>query len=464
MNSASAPSEAPAARGGGHAEAAPATAAMADGAGDAPVATSPSEPTPSAPRAPQATGRAPAPAGAPPASIAPPAGPSRVATEPAPIVQEQPGVKAGEWDDNANYREFQKYLATAGQVAYAPDITHRTFIVVRDADGHAMPQCRVTITGASDTAFQLRTGASGRAIFFPRTATAVGAENNELLASTSCGGATGTARFRAEAEDQVVDIRLGTKRAQQGLPVIDVAFVLDTTGSMSEEIASVKRTIAQVTRNLAQAGVRVRIGMVEYKDHGDTFVTKGYPLTEDVGRFALDVSNVSAGGGGDVPEAVEEGMSYAVNNLNWSSDAVSHLAFLIGDAPPHAERLGAFPGVLREAQRKGITFHTIAASGMDQMGQAFWRRAAQYTGGTNMFVLRGGAGPQSTGAGDPISSCGGTQRNYASGNLDQLILGKVQREAAFLRADPMRIPGLLTDENARPCDKRTTLSPLVAAK
>jgi hypothetical protein len=93
---------------------------------------------------------------------------------------------------------------------------------------------------------------------------------------------------------------------------------------------------------------------------------------------------------------------------------------------------------------------------MDALGQAVWRQVAQYTGGSNLFVLRGGAGPQSTGGGDPKSSCGGVQESYASGNLDQLITAKVSAELASLERDPMRIAGLGQDENAKPCDQRVT--------
>jgi len=86
------------------------------------------------------------------------------------------------------------------------------------------------------------------------------------------------------------------------------------------------------------------------------------------------------------------------------------------------------------------------------------RQLAQYTGATNMFVLRGGAGPQSVGGGDPGSSCGGTHENYTSGNLDQLIMHKVKQELASLDADPMRIPGRGQDEKAKPCAQRIVLA------
>src|SRR5262249_22741153 len=109
---------------------------------------------------------------------------------------------------------------------------------------------------------------------------------------------------------------------------------------------------------------------------------------------------------------------------------------------------------MKDAAHRGIQIFTIAASGMDDLGQVVFRQVAQYTNATNMFVMRGGAGPQSTGAGDPRSSCGGTQTQFASGQLDRLILGKISFELKSLDRDPMKIAGLNKDENAKPCSER----------
>ena len=109
---------------------------------------------------------------------------------------------------------------------------------------------------------------------------------------------------------------------------------------------------------------------------------------------------------------------------------------------------------MKRASHRGIQLFTVAASGMDSLGQVVFRQMAQFTGVTNMFVLRGGAGAQSTGGGDPASSCGGTHTNYSSGKLDELIVSKIRHEVKALDADPMRIAGLNTDENAKPCNER----------
>jgi hypothetical protein len=132
------------------------------------------------------------------------------------------------------------------------------------------------------------------------------------------------------------------------------------------------------------------------------------------------------------------------------------MAFVIADAPPHLDYQDGpdYAADMKTASHQGIQLFTVAASGMDNLGQVVFRQMAQFTGGTNMFVLRGGAGPQSTGGGDPVSSCGGTHTNYSSGKLDELIVQKIRRELRAIDADPMRIAGLRTDENAKPCDQR----------
>src|SRR6202041_916577 len=146
--------------------------------------------------------------------------------------------------------------------------------------------------------------------------------------------------------------------------------------------------------------------------------------------------------------------------LGWQDGSVGHFAFLVGDAPPHLDYQQDFSYAadMKTAAHRGIQIFTIAASGMDGLGQVVWRQIAQYTNASNLFVLRGGAGPQSVGGGDPRSSCGGTQKNYSSGNLDGLILSKINAELGAIEADPLRIAGLGEDENTKPCDQRVVMN------
>jgi Mg-chelatase subunit ChlD len=364
------------------------------------------------------------------------------------------GVKAGEWDDNANFHEFQRFLASSPTNHRRMNLGDRRFLVVRDKDGHAVPRCRITVHDSRQASTSYLTTASGRAILFPH---AEGMTGEKLTATASCGEGTAEASFPLfDQQDGVVDLKLAATRAPVGNRIVDLAFVLDTTGSMSEEISAVKSTIQKVAKVLSTEQTTVRVGLVEYKDRSDPFVTKVYPFATDLSGFAQKVSQISASGGGDTPEDMNAGLHSAMTQLAWSDRSVARLAFVIADAPPHLDyQDGAdYAADMKTASHRGIQLFTVAASGMDNLGQVVFRQMAQFTGGTNMFVLRGGAGPQSTGGGDPASSCGGTHTNYSSGKLDELIVQKIRRELRALDADPMRIAGLRTDENAKPCDQR----------
>ncbi len=376
-----------------------------------------------------------------------------------------PSIKAGEWDDNANYREFVRWLATeSGANFHRVDVGERRFLVVRDVAGKAVPRCPVTVADASGHRTTLTTSASGRAILFPHAEGLVG---RELTATAACAGSSAQAGFSLGDPSGVVDLKLATLRTSSGARTIDVAFILDTTGSMAEEILAVKSTVQKVAASLERGDlqVNVRVGMVAYKDRGDEYVTKIYPLTTDLGGFQRDVSDITASGGGDMPESVNEGIHAAVSGLSLKSRAVAQFAFLIGDAPPHLDYAQDFDyaAEMKNAAHRGIQIFTVAASGMDDVGQIVWRQVAEYTNATNLFVLRGGAGPQSTGAGDPKSSCGGTHDNYTSGQLDALILGKIRSELHGIDRDPLKIPGLLADENSKPCSERMLATRLTRA-
>jgi Mg-chelatase subunit ChlD len=365
-------------------------------------------------------------------------------------------IRAGEWDDNANYREFQRYIGKTGEPIHTVDVRARRFLVVRDIAGKAVSRCPVTVNDDAQHSVTLTTTASGRAILFPY---AEGLTGKKFTASARCveGNASTTVALDDDG-DGTAEMHLNAARRNDAR-MIDLAFILDTTGSMSEEIASVKSTIQTVAKTLQSSQLQVRIGMIEYKDRSDPFVTKAYAFTNDLQAFSKKISGIEAGGGGDMPEDMNAGVHAGLTELEWSSQAVAKMAFIIADAPPHLD----YPNdpdyalSMKTASHKGIQLFGVAASGMDGLGQAVMRQMAQYTGATEMFVLRGGAGPQSVGGGDPLSSCGGTQEQYASGNLDGLIVSKIKRELAALDADPSKIPGLRTDESAKPCNERFAL-------
>eukprot|EP01126_Amoeba_proteus_P067253 TRINITY_DN9892_c0_g1_i1.p1 TRINITY_DN9892_c0_g1~~TRINITY_DN9892_c0_g1_i1.p1 ORF type:complete len:558 (-),score=88.89 TRINITY_DN9892_c0_g1_i1:22-1563(-) len=121
---------------------------------------------------------------------------------------------------------------------------------------------------------------------------------------------------------------------------LDIAFVIDTTGSMSSFISASKTTINKIitdnAERLKKLGVSTpRFAVVEYKDHCDSLVTSFQDFTtpENATKY---LSGLGATGGGDTPEAVFDGLRIACN-LQWNAKH-DKLLFHILDAPPHGRK------------------------------------------------------------------------------------------------------------------------------
>lgn len=113
---------------------------------------------------------------------------------------------------------------------------------------------------------------------------------------------------------------------------VDVAFVVDTTGSMGDDIAAAQASINHVTDALFGVAKSARVTLVDYKDVGDAYQARvDAPFTADRAAFAAAVNGLSASGGGDTPESVYSGLMTAFG-LDWRPGALK-LAIVIGDAP-----------------------------------------------------------------------------------------------------------------------------------
>jgi uncharacterized protein YegL len=144
-------------------------------------------------------------------------------------------------------------------------------------------------------------------------------------------------------------------------PKVDVVFVLDTTGSMGGLIQTAKEKIWSIATTMASAQQtpEIRIGLVAYRDRGDSYVTKIVDLSDDLDSvYAMDFE---ADGGGDTPESVNKALYDAVHNMSWSQeDQAYQVIFLVGDAPPHMDYNEVrYPQIIASALEKGIVINTI---------------------------------------------------------------------------------------------------------
>src|SRR5258707_10956035 len=123
-------------------------------------------------------------------------------------------------------------------------------------------------------------------------------------------------------------------------PAVEVAFVLDTTGSMGGLIEGAKRKIWSIATAVVDSNpdAEIRVGLVAYRDIGDDYVTKKFELTTDIQDLYANLLELKARGGGDWPESVNEALDVAVNKMKWSDGGdIRRIVFLVGDAPPHMD-------------------------------------------------------------------------------------------------------------------------------
>ena len=81
-------------------------------------------------------------------------------------------------------------------------------------------------------------------------------------------------------------------------PNVDVMFVFDQTGSMSDEIAALLQKTHKFADMLAKSGSNFRLGLVSFSDKTE----KTFDYTADVEQFKKNVSTLTANGGDDEPE------------------------------------------------------------------------------------------------------------------------------------------------------------------
>jgi uncharacterized protein YegL len=177
-------------------------------------------------------------------------------------------------------------------------------------------------------------------------------------------------------------------------PRVEVAFVLDTTGSMSGLIDGAKRKIWSIANQLASGQPRpvVRIALVAYRDRGDAYVTRIHELTEDIDAIYADLQQIAADGGGDTPESVNQALHEAVTRLAWSSDPnVYRSIFLVGDAPPHLDYQDDVPFAtsVASARQKGIAINAVQCGDYAET-TPIWRQIASTGGGSYAAIAQDG--------------------------------------------------------------------------
>ena len=218
-------------------------------------------------------------------------------------------------------------------------------------------------------------------------------------------------------------------------PVLDVVFVLDTTSSMSGLIEGAKQKIWSIASRMASGKPtpKVRVGLVAYRDIGDAYVTQLHPLTEDLDAMYATLRGFRAEGGGDGPEAVQDGLADAVDKMKWSDGKrVAKMIFLVGDAPAHVQDVQKLNAAAKRAINKGIVVNTIRCGDESDTATQFQVVARLADGRFDSIGQSGGVVAVATPFDDELAKLNGELADTAlyGGLADARMAGERRKEEA----------------------------------
>lgn len=342
--------------------------------------------------------------------------------------QQHTALRAGEVDDNAQWDDYLLYrLSYAGPAVHDRDVSERYVVTVTDSQGRPLLDAGVTFYADNEPVFSGRTYATGQILFFPKavgvsddvSTLSVVVEKDESRQETTL----------TRGEDYDLTVKLAHSGRAAGEPVaLDVLFLIDSTGSMADEINKLQESIHEIAARIDRlpGQPQVRFGMTIYRDRGDLFVSRTFDFTPDVKVFHDALAEVEADGGGDTPESLNEGLYRAIHGPEWRGQDAVQLIFLVADAAPHLnyEQDYDYAVEMQTAAERGIKIFSIASSGLDDQGEYVFRQIAQFTQGRFIFLTYGPGG-------EPGDSTTHNVDDYSVQRLDELVVRLVEEELAF---------------------------------
>lgn len=163
---------------------------------------------------------------------------------------------------------------------------------------------------------------------------------------------------------------------------VDLAFLLDQTGSMGTEIRGVADSVVRFADYIAGRGVGIRLAGMAFRDDVDVAGACGF--TTDFTQLKVWALKLRATGGDDPPENGLEAIMAAVRSLQWRPEA-QRLLVIVTDAPMHTRLHGRSrfnpEEVTNELRTGGFAVHTVSSNQTSSPSAVDPRDLANATGG-----------------------------------------------------------------------------------
>lgn len=343
-------------------------------------------------------------------------------------------LTAGRWNDNDNWGYFTN-LVRKGSIAfpsYGLNPCNRIAVTVKNSDGKPLPSRTITLEDSDGKKiWESVSDKNGTAYLFynskdkPAKVTAIkddgskesfdaitdktsseddskndgknkasddnkdnnnnngngNSNNNNDKNNNNGNGNNGDNDQTSQVSDNSIQIVLDISPVRN--KKTDIMFIMDATGSMTDEMTFLQEDFSKITREIGTKNVRYSVNF--YRDEGDDYVTKCFDFSTDIDEIQKNINDQSADGGGDTPEAVAQILEESINSSSWDKDSVK-LAFLIFDAPPHDGTDKKIYKSVKKASEMGIHFIPVVSSNAERDTELFGRALAICTNGEYVFL------------------------------------------------------------------------------
>ena len=207
----------------------------------------------------------------------------------------------------------------------------------------------------------------------------------------ACVAALTAAPCFAEA-DKPVDPKAAITSKIGAEPKIQIAILLDTSGSMDGLINQTREQLWRIVNTFATAkkeGKRPRLELALYQYGNDSIpaaqhhVQRIVPLTTDLDKVSEALFKLSTNGGNEYCGAA---ISHALGELEWSSNPKDLKLVYIAGNEPFTQGPIAFRDSVTAAINRGIVVNTIHAGTQQQGISDSWAEAAKLADGNFLFI------------------------------------------------------------------------------
>lgn len=162
----------------------------------------------------------------------------------------------------------------------------------------------------------------------------------------------------------------------QGKSRIDIVFIIDRSGSMGNDINSVRDNIDTFVNRLTQENIDYRLGLISYERTPTV-----YAMTTNVNTFKSNLNSINVSGG------IENGLDAikaALDEYTYYANSVKYFV-LIGDERVYSQEGHTDNSIIRALNDEGVILTTVGLRGENDVQ---FKNLANQTGGLYLDITR----------------------------------------------------------------------------